>query len=294
MRLIDSGNMRALYILIPLGVAGGLGAQSTTQLPAPAKLTVDYIQHVKPILATKCFGCHGSKQQQSGLRLDLRQNALRGGDYGTVIVPGKSAESKMIIRLTGSDAGLQMPPTGPLEAEEISVLRAWIDQGADMPGRAVESVVVKKVTDPKVQAFLDVIHRHHEAGVRQALSADKSLAQAADASGSTALMHAAYAGTLDTMRVLLDSGANPSASNERKATALHWAVGDAAKLKLLLSKGAEVNAKTVEGRTTLYLAAMQASGAPIVQLLLDAGADPNSRTITGLTPLFPAVVASLE
>src|SRR5438445_8063202 len=131
--------MRRVYpftFLLPLSMLSSLQAQSTTKLPAPAKLTVDYSQHVKPILAAKCFGCHGPRQQQSGLRLDLRQNALRGGDYGVVIVPGQSAESKLIRRLIGSDAGLQMPPTGELPPHEIEVLRAWIDAGADMPGRA--------------------------------------------------------------------------------------------------------------------------------------------------------------
>src|SRR6185436_9980878 len=89
--------------------APGFDAQ-TSSAPARAeksdvKADVNYEQHVRPILATRCFGCHGPRQQQSGLRLDLRQNALRGGDYGVVIVPGSAAESKLIQRLMGSDAG---------------------------------------------------------------------------------------------------------------------------------------------------------------------------------------------
>jgi len=283
-----------LTVFLQLGLLPGLHGQSTSKLPAPAKLTIDYNQHVRPILAANCFSCHGRTQQQSGLRLDLRQNALRGGDYGAVIVPGKSAESKMILRLVGSDAGLQMPPTGALDPEKIAVLRAWIDQGADMPGRASSVDTEKKPTDPKTQSFIDAIHRQELAAVRVSLAADKLLAVSADAAGSTALMHAAYAGTLEIMRELVDAGANVKARSERKATALHWAVRDAAKLKFLLSKGAEIDAKTVEGRTTLYLAVMQPAGVPIVQLLLEAGADPNARTITGVTPLFPAVGASLE
>ena len=286
--------IKLLTVFLQLGLLTGLEAQSTTKLPPPAKLKIDYNQHIKPILAANCFSCHGQAQQQSGLRLDLRQNALRGGDYGAVIVPGNSAESKMILRLTGSDVGLQMPPTGALDPELIGVLRAWIDQGADMPGRASEEIKERKPTDPKVQSFLDAIHRQDLAAVRASLTADKSLAMSADSVGSTALMHAAYAGTLDIMRELVDRGANVKARSERKATALHWAVQDAAKLKFLLSTGAEIDAKTVEGRTTLYLAVMQPAGASIVQLLLEAGADPNARTIVGVTPLFPAVAASLE
>ena len=101
------------------------------QLPPAASRTVDYDRDVRPILAQNCYSCHGAEAQQSGLRLDLRQNALRGGDYGPVITSGNSADSKLIKRLVNGDGGLQMPPTGPLSDDEIGILRAWINQGAD-------------------------------------------------------------------------------------------------------------------------------------------------------------------
>jgi cytochrome c553 len=55
-------------------------AAAVSLMIAPAHLSaqVDYDKDVRPILAASCFGCHGPRQQQSGLRLDLRQNALRG------------------------------------------------------------------------------------------------------------------------------------------------------------------------------------------------------------------------
>ena len=127
-------------LAVTLSVWAVLAAVPASAQTQPA--AVDYERDVRPILAAHCFGCHGPRQQQSGLRLDLRQNALRGGDYGVVIVPGKAAESKLIKRLTGSEAGVQMPPTGPLPQHEIDVLRAWIDAGADMPGRALETAAV--------------------------------------------------------------------------------------------------------------------------------------------------------
>ena len=102
-----------------------------TSLPPVANTKVDYEKDVKPILAQNCYSCHGDAVQQSGLRLDLRQNALRGGDYGPVIIPGKSAESKLIKRVVDGDGAMQMPPSGPLSPEDIGILRAWIDQGVE-------------------------------------------------------------------------------------------------------------------------------------------------------------------
>ena len=278
-----------LWVLVP-----SLQAQTPTVAREQTGTPINYEQQVRPILANRCFGCHGPRQQQSGLRLDLRQNALRGGDYGVVIVPGKAAESKLMLRVMGPDAGLQMPPTGPLPPDEIATLRAWIDSGAEMPGRAAETVAVERPTDPRVQTFIDAIAAHDIAAVRKALSADKTLARSEDASGSSALMHAAYAGSVETMEALLDAGADVKASNGRKATALHWAISDPSKMKLLLMKGADVNAKTVEGRTPLHAAATLPAGAPVVRLLLEMGADVDARTIIGTTPLFGAAFTGAE
>ena len=296
--------MRGLLALptaaLPFLLVIAATAQSTNSappnaaIPPPASLKVDYDQHVKPILAAKCFSCHGAKQVMSGLRLDLRQNALRGGDYGVVIVPGKSAESKLILRLTGPSAGLQMPPTGPIDNEEISILRAWIDQGAEMPGKAVATVAEAKPTEPRIAAFIKLIHSRNDAAVRQALAADATLAKAADSAGTTMLMHAAYLGTVASMTTLLDAGADIHAANNRKATALHWAVADAAKLKLLIARGANLEAKTVDGRTALHLAATHPDGTARIALLLDAGANPNAKSLVGATPLMAAVVAGIE
>jgi ankyrin repeat protein/mono/diheme cytochrome c family protein len=282
-----------LFALV-LCVLGSSTVRAQSSRTAGNEPKIDYDQHVKPILAAKCFGCHGPKQQQSGLRLDRRQPALRGGDYGPVITPGNSAESKLIQRITGSEAGLQMPPTGALEDDEIAVLRAWIDQGADMPGRTDTEADVRRPTDPKVQVFLDAIHSFESHAFSRALTTDKAMARAADAAGSTALMHAAYAGTVEMMATLIDAGADVNAANDRRATALHWAITDPAKVRLLLLKGANVNAKTVDGRTPLHLAATLPTGTPIVEMLLEAGADLHARSIVGATPLVASVAASLE
>src|SRR5277367_451911 len=117
---------------------------------------IDFAKDVRPLLEQKCFGCHGEDVQQSGLRLDKRQNAMRGGDYGPVIIPGKSAESKLIRRVINGDGALQMPPTGPLSAEEISLLRAWIDQGADYRMEIQEEAPPKPI-NPEVAALISAV-----------------------------------------------------------------------------------------------------------------------------------------
>jgi ankyrin repeat protein len=255
---------------------------------------IDYDRDVRPILAANCFSCHGPRQQQSGLRLDLRQNALRGGDYGVVIVPGNAAESKLIKRLIGSEVGLQMPPTGPIAQHDIDTLRAWINAGAEMPGRAIETVAVERETSPGVQRLIDAIANHDLGRIKTLLAADTSLAKAADGFGSTLLMHGAASGTVSIMQALIDAGADVNAKNSRAATALHWAAADAAKVKLLLLNGASVDAKTAEGRTPLFAAATMPNSASAVRHLLEAGADVNAVTLAGTTPLFPAVNASAE
>jgi ankyrin repeat protein len=255
---------------------------------------VDYERDVQPILAANCFGCHGPRQQQSGLRLDLRQNALRGGDYGVVIVPGAAADSKLIKRLIGPEAGVQMPPTGPLPQHEIDVLRAWIDAGADMPGRTGGSAPVARETSVAMQRLIDAITSRDLAQVKGLIAADAGLAKSSDGAGSTALMHAASGGTVSIMQTLVDAGADVNAKNARSATALHWAVADEAKVKLLLLSGAAVDAKTAEGRTPLYAAATIPGAAAAMRHLIEAGADVNAATLVGATPLFPAVNASAE
>src|SRR5438105_9857662 len=136
--------MRATLLLVMLSSAFG-----ETKLPPSTNRKIDFEKDVQPVLSQKCYSCHGEDAQQSGLRLDKRQNALRGGDYGPVIVPGKSAESKLILRLVGGDGGLQMPPTGALSSEEIGILRAWIDQGGDFAEAVFTEKQASKPVDPK-------------------------------------------------------------------------------------------------------------------------------------------------
>ncbi len=96
---------------------------------------VDYTRQIKPILAKKCYACHGVLQQKSGLRLDTVAFLVKGGKGGAAIVPGKPDESRLCEMLTG-ESGIQMPPEGdgtPLNAEELDLVKRWILQGAKGP-----------------------------------------------------------------------------------------------------------------------------------------------------------------
>src|SRR5215472_12214571 len=166
-------------ILFLLSVASGF-----------AQTKVDFIRDVRPILAQKCFSCHGEIVRQSGLRLDRRQQALRGGDYGPVIIPGNSAASKLIRRVVNGDGGLQMPPTGPLSEEEIGILRAWIDQGADFVLDVAEEAP-KKPVDPKLVNLISAVRSSDLDRVKQLVEETPELVTARDQAGSTPLHHAA-------------------------------------------------------------------------------------------------------
>jgi mono/diheme cytochrome c family protein len=78
----------------------------------PALSAVDYATQVEPLLRTRCYGCHGAGSQTSGLRLDQKKAAMAGGYSGAIIIPGNSAESKLITRVIGAEGVMIMPPGG--------------------------------------------------------------------------------------------------------------------------------------------------------------------------------------
>jgi WD40 repeat protein len=85
-------------------------------------------QRAAVILKQNCQSCHNPEKHKGGLDLTGRESALKGGDEGVAVLPGKSAESRLTAVLA-ADADPHMPPKGQLTAEEIDVLRRWIDGG---------------------------------------------------------------------------------------------------------------------------------------------------------------------
>ena len=114
-----------------LGAAIPLASLTVAAGGAEPQPTADFERDIRPLFAARCLACHGPTLQKSGLRLDQRAGTLQGGDSGRAVVPGKSSESEIILRVTSRDPKKVMPPAGkPLSEREVALLRAWIDQGA--------------------------------------------------------------------------------------------------------------------------------------------------------------------
>jgi mono/diheme cytochrome c family protein len=128
--------LTAAYLFLPVTFARQKPAAKFGK--PDRKPTVDFAKQVQPIFAAHCVKCHGAKKQEGGLRLDHRTFALRGGDSGKILVPGKGAESAIIKRISSKDKSERMPPPDkanePLTAAQIALIRKWVDEGAVWPG----------------------------------------------------------------------------------------------------------------------------------------------------------------
>lgn len=103
---------------------------ATSLLAAP----VDFVREVRPIFEKHCYECHGEKKQKSGLRLDIKSQALKGGDkHAPDIQAGDAAKSSLIHFITTTDEDEVMPPKGKLTSNDIETLTRWINEGAHWP-----------------------------------------------------------------------------------------------------------------------------------------------------------------
>src|SRR6266498_3411119 len=114
--------------LILLSVLALVGSSGNT---AP----VDYVREVKPLLAERCYQCHGASQQKGKLRLDTAASALQGGEGGPAFKRGKSAESLIVQAVKGIHPEISRMPykKPPLSDAQIALIERWIDQGAPAP-----------------------------------------------------------------------------------------------------------------------------------------------------------------
>jgi ankyrin repeat protein len=243
-----------------------------------------FTRDVKPILRTKCYGCHGPEQQMGTLRLDQKERAMVAGRGAPAIVPGNSAESLLFRRISGGRMGPQMPLTGPLSAAEISTLKAWIDEGAQWPDEPMAKTAWK--SDPRMEPLFSKIREGEFSRVRDAVGADLRLLEARSGNGSTLLMQASLYGNAEDVRWLLEKGANPNLVNASGITALMWATEDAEKVRALLAKGADAKARSGDGQTAMLIASDQSGNAEVIKALLEHGA--RATADQGIDPLVNA------
>jgi mono/diheme cytochrome c family protein len=103
-------------------------------LPAAAQRAIDFDADIKPILTSTCVQCHGSGKSKGEFRIDTRATILKGGESGPGAAAGDGANSLIVQLVAGADEDRIMPKKGRrLTAEEVGVLRAWIDQGMKWP-----------------------------------------------------------------------------------------------------------------------------------------------------------------
>jgi len=124
-----------LHVACLLSLAWMTVAISEEPDPSRTPAGVDYLSQVKPLLAEKCYSCHGRLKQEAGLRLETRSLMITGGESGPVVVVGDPEQSLLLQRVSGHD-GEQMPPHGegsPLKADQVSMIRSWIEQGCQAP-----------------------------------------------------------------------------------------------------------------------------------------------------------------
>ncbi len=90
---------------------------------------------IRPLLVERCYECHAAdKKIKAGLRLDVTEGWMHGGDSGPAVVAGNVEQSALIkaVRYTGVEFE-PMPPKSALPREEVALLEEWVKRGAPGP-----------------------------------------------------------------------------------------------------------------------------------------------------------------
>ncbi len=148
--------------------------------PAAAEPEVNFNRDIRPILANRCFQCHGPDEQErkSELRLDTREGALTDLGGYAAIVPGNAADSELLERIIAKDPEELMPPAKSkkprLTESEVMLFRQWINQGAEYQDHWAFAPLGKNLP-PKNEHPVDYFIRKKLANesISPALSADK-------------------------------------------------------------------------------------------------------------------------
>jgi hypothetical protein len=138
-----------LKLFAILTVSLGLIAARAGSEPTPRQEEF-FEKKVRPLLEANCFACHSHKSGKSKghLVLDSRGALLQGGESGPAVVPGRPDASLVMKAVGYQDEDLRMPPKGKLAADQIAILKEWIQMGAPWPGASAKVTRAPgKITD---------------------------------------------------------------------------------------------------------------------------------------------------
>ena len=139
MKMISKLSLATVTAAFALTLAARADDANTTTNslpPASTKTGVTYATDIKPIFDTACLKCHDSQKPKQGgkLSLDTLAGVLKGDRDGTVITPGDSAHSDLVMSVAHIGDPTDYMPKGKnakkLTDDQIGLIRAWIDQGA--------------------------------------------------------------------------------------------------------------------------------------------------------------------
>ena len=169
--------------------AATISTETTSTETISEKTAIRFDRHVRPILSDACFQCHGPDEakREGGLRLDVSEAAIKGGDSGPAIVAGRLDASEVWKRVTSNDPDLVMPPPKSgktLKPEQIAVLKQWINDGAEFQGHWA----FQRVERPSVPT-VDGVDNPIDAFIRKRL-AEAGLVPSPEASRETLIRRA--------------------------------------------------------------------------------------------------------
>jgi len=128
-------NAGGRLLLRVVAICLGLDAVERPAAASDAELAA-YGGTIRPLLAARCFSCHGGLAQRAGLRLDTVAGMVAGGDSGPAVSRGDPDDSLLLRRVQDADPAARMPPEGegePLSAAQVAMLRDWIAAGCPAP-----------------------------------------------------------------------------------------------------------------------------------------------------------------
>ena len=149
----------AVTLSVGHGIVHAEGSISTEQ--------VEYFENrIRPILVEHCYKCHSgsTKSPKGGLRVDLRQSLLSGGDSGPALIPGKPDESLVIQALRYEE--IEMPPNAKLPSRVIADFVQWVEMGAPDPRDGNAAATNEKPVDIENHWAFQPIRAHQAPVVR--------------------------------------------------------------------------------------------------------------------------------